>query len=228
MRDDTSGGRRRPTFDNRWLLLAALAVLLLLGRWYAPTAADGDAPVAERSATPQERPYDSESTASVPAPDEKIRPEPDPGGEGDAEREERFGGVGVERETPPGPPAARPSQGSTSRASGNPSVEASPPAEPEPAKTTAPAPGSAGRANCHYSSDRTRTFAKGMVGSEVKEIQCLLNSNYHFTLDTDGKFGTATDTAVRAVQRCSVLTVDGQVGPRTWKYLDTPKSGCGN
>ncbi|MGW8882171.1 peptidoglycan-binding domain-containing protein [Streptomyces mirabilis] len=38
----------------------------------------------------------------------------------------------------------------------------------------------------------------------------------------------STDVAVRAVQRCSGLNPDGQVGPQTWKYLDTPMSGCGH
>ncbi|MFB8037279.1 peptidoglycan-binding protein [Streptomyces sp. NPDC056004] len=37
-----------------------------------------------------------------------------------------------------------------------------------------------------------------------------------------------TDTAVRAVQSWSGLKPDGQVGPQTWKYLDTPMSGCGH
>ncbi|MFC9756231.1 peptidoglycan-binding protein [Streptomyces sp. NPDC056921] len=32
-------------------------------------------------------------------------------------------------------------------------------------------------------------MAKGMVGSKVKQIQCLLNSNYDYTLTVDGKFG---------------------------------------
>ncbi|MER5616850.1 peptidoglycan-binding domain-containing protein [Streptomyces sp. NPDC002215] len=71
-------------------------------------------------------------------------------------------------------------------------------------------------------------MAKGMVGSKVKQIQCLLNSNYDYTLTVDGKFGESTDVAVRAVQRCSGLNPDGQVGPQTWKYLDTPMSGCGH
>ena len=71
-------------------------------------------------------------------------------------------------------------------------------------------------------------MAKGMVGSKVKQIQCLLNSNYDYTLTVDGKFGESTDVAVRAVQRCSGLNPDGQVGPQTWKHPDTPMSGCGH
>ncbi|MFE7112364.1 peptidoglycan-binding protein [Streptomyces sp. NPDC057575] len=71
-------------------------------------------------------------------------------------------------------------------------------------------------------------MAKGMVGSKVKQIQCLLNSNYDYTLTVDGNFGESTDVAVRAVQSCSGLKPDGQAGPQTWKYLDTPMSGCGH
>ncbi|SFY45180.1 peptidoglycan-binding domain-containing protein [Streptomyces atratus] len=71
-------------------------------------------------------------------------------------------------------------------------------------------------------------MAKGMVGSKVKEIQCLLNYNYDYTLALDSNFGGSTDTVVRAVQRCSGPNPDGQVGPQTWKYLDTPMSGCGH
>ncbi|MFJ1819723.1 peptidoglycan-binding protein [Streptomyces sp. NPDC088139] len=66
-----------------------------------------------------------------------------------------------------------------------------------------------------------------MVGSKVRQIQCLLNSNYDYTLTVDGKFGESTDVAVRAIQSCSGLKPDGQVGPQTWKYLDTPCPAAG-
>ncbi|MFJ1623650.1 peptidoglycan-binding protein [Streptomyces sp. NPDC088190] len=70
-------------------------------------------------------------------------------------------------------------------------------------------------------------MAKGMVGSKVRQIQCLLNSNYDYTLTVDGEFGESTDVAVRAIQSCSGLKPDGQVGPQTWKYLDTPCPAAG-
>ncbi|WP_426361700.1 peptidoglycan-binding domain-containing protein [Streptomyces sp. E-08] len=34
--------------------------------------------------------------------------------------------------------------------------------------------------------------------------------------------------AVKAVQQGSGLTADGQVGPKTWKYLEYPMYGCGH
>ncbi|MFE7113077.1 peptidoglycan-binding protein [Streptomyces sp. NPDC057575] len=54
------------------------------------------------------------------------------------------------------------------------------------------------------------------------ELQLRLHAH------VDSKFGESTDVAVRAVQRCSGLNPDGQAGPQTWKYLDTPMSGCGH
>ncbi|MFD5329312.1 peptidoglycan-binding protein [Streptomyces sp. NPDC127092] len=67
-----------------------------------------------------------------------------------------------------------------------------------------------------------------MVGTNVAQVQCLLNHNYDYTLVEDGKFGAETEAGVKAVQRCSGIRVDGQVGPETWKYLDYPKPGCGH
>ncbi|WP_338316082.1 peptidoglycan-binding domain-containing protein, partial [Streptomyces bohaiensis] len=89
-----------------------------------------------------------------------------------------------------------------------------------------PAPGQPGRDNCSHSTDRSRDWAEGMAGQSVRQIQCLLNHNYGNQLDTDGIFGPRTDTAVRAVQRCSGIDVDGHVGPETWRYLDAPRREC--
>ncbi|WP_143166588.1 peptidoglycan-binding domain-containing protein [Streptomyces atratus] len=111
----------------------------------------------------------------------------------------------------------RPSSSAKGETSSSASASASP--------STAAALGVAGRADCRYNWDRTQVMAKGMVGSKVKQIQCLLNYNYDYTLTLDGKFGESADVAVRAVQSCSGLKPDGQVGPQTWKYLDTPVSG---
>ncbi|MEV4191261.1 peptidoglycan-binding domain-containing protein [Streptomyces toxytricini] len=66
-----------------------------------------------------------------------------------------------------------------------------------------------------------------MVGSKVKQIQCLLNYNYGQSLKVDGNFGSDTEAAVKTVQACSGIKADGQVGPDTWEYLDRPKPACG-
>ncbi|WP_406066186.1 peptidoglycan-binding protein [Streptomyces sp. NBC_01077] len=44
--------------------------------------------------------------------------------------------------------------------------------------------------------------------------------------EIDGNFGSGTEAAVKAVQQCSGIKADGQVGPQTWKYLEYPMSGC--
>lgn len=59
---------------------------------------------------------------------------------------------------------------------------------------------------------------KGSSGSEVSELQKLLNQN-GFNLDVDGKFGAKTDAAVREYQQKNNLAVDGIVGTNTWGSL---------
>ncbi|WP_326763257.1 peptidoglycan-binding protein (plasmid) [Streptomyces sp. NBC_01591] len=198
------------------LIAAALAALLLVGRWYSvhetkdsavsqpETGGDNrpgdDQPVADETPVP---PKSSTAPTKTPPDDEKKDKDQDSTGEEDTNTK---------------PP--RPSSSAKDQASSPASASASP--------STAASPGAAGRASCRYNWDRTQVMAKGMVGSKVKQIQCLLNSNYDYTLTVDGKFGESTDVAVRAVQSCSGLNPDGQVGPQTWKYLDTPMSGCGH
>ncbi|MCX4546470.1 peptidoglycan-binding domain-containing protein [Streptomyces sp. NBC_01565] len=71
-------------------------------------------------------------------------------------------------------------------------------------------------------------MARGMVGSKVSQIQCLLNHNYGQALTVDAKFGADMETAVKTVQACSGVKADGQVGPNTWACLDHPKPTCGH
>ncbi|MFI5774990.1 peptidoglycan-binding protein [Streptomyces sp. NPDC051658] len=196
------------------LTAAALAALLLVGRWYSVhetkdsavsqpgTGGDNrpgdDQPVVDKTPLPSKS-----TTAPTKAPTDDEKKDKDPTGEEDTNTK-----------------SPRPSSSAKDQAPSSASASASP--------STAASPGAAGRANCPYNWDRKQVMAKGMVGSKVKEIQCLLNYNYDYTLALDSKFGESTDVAVRAVQRCSGLKADGQVGPQTWKYLDTPMSGCGH
>ena len=58
----------------------------------------------------------------------------------------------------------------------------------------------------------------GSSGSDVKELQTLLNQN-GYSLDTDGVFGSKTQAAVRDYQSKNNLAVDGIVGTNTWGAL---------
>jgi hypothetical protein len=70
------------------------------------------------------------------------------------------------------------------------------------------------------------TLKKGDHGPYVKEAQeALLKKGYDIgRWGADGKFGAATEDAVRRFQRDAGLTADGVIGEDTWKALekDTP------
>ncbi len=58
----------------------------------------------------------------------------------------------------------------------------------------------------------------GSQGSEVKELQNLLNKS-GYNLSADGIFGAKTQEAVKAYQKANGLAVDGIVGNNTWGSL---------
>ncbi len=62
------------------------------------------------------------------------------------------------------------------------------------------------------------TLKRGSTGSEVRELQTLLNNN-GANLSVDGKFGPKTYAAVKAYQKSNGLSVDGIVGNNTWGSL---------
>lgn len=62
------------------------------------------------------------------------------------------------------------------------------------------------------------TLKRGSTGSEVRELQTLLNNN-GANLSVDGKFGPKTQAAVTSYQKANGLTVDGIVGKNTWGSL---------
>lgn len=63
-----------------------------------------------------------------------------------------------------------------------------------------------------------RNLRKGDKGQDVKELQKLLNV-VGYDLSEDGKFGSATDKAVREYQKDKGLEVDGLAGKNTIKAL---------
>ena len=63
----------------------------------------------------------------------------------------------------------------------------------------------------------------GSQGSDVTELQKLLNQNGGYNLAVDGIYGKNTDAAVRDWQKKSGLAVDGIVGTNTWGSLTSVK-----
>lgn len=60
---------------------------------------------------------------------------------------------------------------------------------------------------------------RGDCGEGVKQVQSQLNYKLSISLTVDGRFGRATETAVRNFQASVGLPVDGIVGPSTWVAL---------
>lgn len=65
----------------------------------------------------------------------------------------------------------------------------------------------------------TPTLRAGDSGAGVRALQTQLNAKARLSLAVDGQFGPATTTAVRNFQSAHGLTVDGVVGPTTWRHL---------
>ncbi|MQY14418.1 hypothetical protein SRB5_45850 [Streptomyces sp. RB5] len=62
------------------------------------------------------------------------------------------------------------------------------------------------------------TVRRGDINTAVRAAQWELNK-HGYGLTVDGNFGTLTDTAVRGFQSANGLSVDGVVGPNTWRAL---------
>lgn len=67
--------------------------------------------------------------------------------------------------------------------------------------------------------DNMPTLRRGNQGEAVEELQALLNAKFGFSLEIDGNFGSATETAVKEFQKKNGLTADGIVGKKTWAAL---------
>jgi peptidoglycan hydrolase-like protein with peptidoglycan-binding domain len=68
------------------------------------------------------------------------------------------------------------------------------------------------------------TLTPGSNNSDVNQVKYLqqqLNLFYHSYISVDGYFGDITEEYVLKFQTDCSLTVDGIVGPQTWRYLDT-------
>lgn len=61
------------------------------------------------------------------------------------------------------------------------------------------------------------TIKKGATGDDVTLLQECLN-RYGYGVAVDGDFGPVTDATVRRFQHIVGISVDGVVGPTTWRY----------
>ncbi len=66
----------------------------------------------------------------------------------------------------------------------------------------------------------TSPLQPGDTGAQVKLLQRALRRLGYLTSAADGTYGTATQTALTALQRVSLLPADGILGPRTLHALD--------
>ena len=64
-----------------------------------------------------------------------------------------------------------------------------------------------------------KTIKINSTGFDVLYLQQLLRAKGYTKIYDDGVFGPNTDAAVRNFQLVQGLTVDGVVGPNTWKKL---------
>lgn len=73
---------------------------------------------------------------------------------------------------------------------------------------------------CRYTGSQP-TLREGSRGTAVKQAQCEINYTLlHTTVAVDGDFGPKTLAAVRQVQSCAHIHVDGIIGPDTWSVLN--------
>lgn len=69
------------------------------------------------------------------------------------------------------------------------------------------------------------TVRRGSTGGRVKKMQGLVNANFIAPNDPlgylteDGAFGAKTEERIKAIQAFFGMTVDGIVGPQTWRVL---------
>lgn len=62
-------------------------------------------------------------------------------------------------------------------------------------------------------------YRRGSQGPEVRQIQERLKELEFYVGPVDGDFGGGTESAAKAFQKANRLTIDGEVGPETWKRL---------
>ncbi|MFL0248582.1 peptidoglycan-binding domain-containing protein [Candidatus Clostridium stratigraminis] len=84
--------------------------------------------------------------------------------------------------------------------------------------TTPPKTSSTSSSSTTYYASGYRMLKMGSTGSDVKNLQAILNNN-GAKLAVDGIFGKLTKAAVMNYQKAKGLAVDGIVGPKTYAVL---------
>jgi peptidoglycan hydrolase-like protein with peptidoglycan-binding domain len=77
-----------------------------------------------------------------------------------------------------------------------------------------------GRPEQPFSEFDEPVLSEGSTGLPVRRAQSRLTAAGFDTGGGDGAFGPQTESAVRALQQATGLTVDGIVGPQTWQQID--------
>ncbi|WP_137993839.1 peptidoglycan-binding domain-containing protein [Streptomyces vilmorinianum] len=73
------------------------------------------------------------------------------------------------------------------------------------------------------SSGITCEMAEGSNGTHVRALQNALNHCYSAGISSDGSFGPATESALKAAQRAAGVTADGIYGPNTRDAIKWPR-----
>ncbi|NJL47526.1 MAG: peptidoglycan-binding protein [Leptolyngbyaceae cyanobacterium SM2_5_2] len=110
-----------------------------------------------------------------------------------------------------------PGQGGSSASTASPSQPSQVPASLPTQPTTQPA--NSPSSSSASSSASLPVLRPGMEGDAVRQLQRRLQAKKVYTGPVDGIFGIQTEAAVREIQRTNDLTVDGIVGPATWRVL---------
>lgn len=102
----------------------------------------------------------------------------------------------------------------------NPPTATAPGSNPPPATTTPAATAPSNPSGGAAATAALPVLRPGMEGDAVRQLQQRLRTKGFYTGTVDGIFGSQTEAAVRAAQAANDLTVDGIVGPATWRALN--------